>query len=199
MHFGWRPVSFFFWPANPGANRRGMGLRQSLEIGLKRNPKITAGRMGVEGAQARIKQNLADYYPNLFLNPTIPGLKGVFQAAKAQGHPMRTIFMPIISDYPRIFMILDGASLSPGLPEDLKGYQWISRISFARHGYHTAGLLWNPFKRSFGEGTPGGFGADAAEFTAGPGFYQVGLKAKIDVTQAEVEVIKAKNPAQCPE
>ena len=41
-------------------------LRTCLDLGLKRNPTILGATKAIEGAQARVTQNLSAYYPNIF-------------------------------------------------------------------------------------------------------------------------------------
>ena len=168
-------------------------LRQSLEIGLKRNPRITAGKMGVEGAQARIKQNLADYYPHLFIESDYSRIKGSFSGSKSAGDtPENNLYVYYLGLSQNIYDFGRREFKVQASREDLKGYQWDFKdirllvMDTIRQAYYGILLSDRLVKVRLED-----LERTQQNLRQAQGFYQVGLKAKIDVTQAEVEVIKA--------
>lgn len=180
-------------------------LRTCLDMGLKRNPTILGAAKAIEGAQARVTQNLSAYYPNIFgetdyshykVNSsgngssltnvnTGSGLAGINSGA----NDLSTYFLGLsqnIYDFGRREYKVQASR------EDLKTFQWtlkdvrLSVIDSIRQAYY--GVLLTQrivlVRKEDLERTQ-------EHLKQAQGFYQVGLKAKIDVTQAEVAVINA--------
>jgi len=168
-------------------------LRQSLEIGLKRNPKITAGRMGVEGAQARIKQNLADYYPNLFFESGYSRIKGSFSGSKSAGDtPENNLYVYYLGLSQNIYDFGRTSNSVKINRENVKASEEDLNITKqtvvlnVRQAYY--GVLQGLAISKVAEDT---VNQSKQHLDQAQGFYQAGTRPKIDVTKAEVDLANA--------
>jgi len=169
-------------------------LKTCLDIGLKQNPSISAALKGIEGAESRVKQSQSAYYPTLYGETDYnrySSLSSVTIAPSVDVAPtdLTTYYLGLsqnIYDFGRREYKIQASK------EDLKTYQWtlkdtrLSVIDSIRQAYYGVLLAQRvaKFRQEDLERT-------REHFKQAQGFYQVGLKAKIDVTQAEVTVITA--------
>jgi outer membrane protein len=167
-------------------------LKTCLDIGLKQNPTIRAAMKGIEGAEARVKQNQSTYYPVLFGETdysrynTLSTLGGPSTSYKNIAD-LTTYYLGLsqnIYDFGRREYKVKASK------EDLKTYQWslkdirLSVIDAIRQAYLGVLLAQRVVKVRQED-----LKQAQEHFKQAEGFYQVGLKARIDVTQAEVAVI----------
>jgi outer membrane protein len=171
-------------------------LKTCLDIGLGKNPAILGALKGIEGAQARVKQSQSAYYPNLFFetdynryNTQSSGVSAASQAVSSGINDLTTYYFGLsqnIYDFGRREYKVQISK------EDLKTYQWtfkdarLSVIDAIRQAYYGV-LLTQRVVQVRQED----LARTQDHLKQAQGFYQVGLKAKIDVTQAEVAVITA--------
>jgi outer membrane protein len=169
-------------------------LRDCLDIGLKQNPTIRAALKGIEGARARVKQNQSAYYPVLF------GETDYNRVSSQSSVSSSPSLNPGITDQTTYYFGLSQNIYDfgrreykiEGSKEDIKTYQWtlrdtwLSVIDAIRQAYYGVLLAQRIVKVRQGD-----LEQTQEHFKQAQGFYQVGLKAKIDVTQAEVTVITA--------
>ena len=168
-------------------------LKRCLDLGLARNPRLTAGSKAVEGAEARVRQNQADYYPNLFLETDVSrykgSLSGTSQNSNASDSNLYSYYLGLSQN---IYDFGRRESKVQSSREDLKSYAWDLKdvrllvMDDIRQAYYGV-LLADRIVKVREEDLE----RTRAALRQAQGFYQVGLKARIDVTQAEVEVIKA--------
>jgi outer membrane protein TolC len=169
-------------------------LKTCLDIGLKQNPTIRVAQKGIEGAQARIKQSQSDYYPILFGEVDYSRFNN-----QSSGNSL-SLLNQGDADFTTYFLGLSQNIYDFGrreykvksFKEDLKTYQWtlkdirLSVIDAIRQAYYGVLLAQRVVKVRQGD-----LERTQEHFKQAQGFYQVGLRAKIDVTQAEVTVITA--------
>ncbi len=169
-------------------------LKTCLDIGLKQNPTIRAALKGIDAAEARVKQSQSTYYPYLFVETDYnrfdnqSSLNSI--SSLNQGpNELTTYFFGVsqnIYDFGRREYKVQTSK------EDLKTFQWSLRdvrltvIDNIRQAYYGVLLSQRALKVSQED-----LKRTRDHFLQAQGFYQVGLKAKIDVTQAEVTVITA--------
>jgi outer membrane protein TolC len=165
-------------------------LRTCLEIGLKQNPKIQAVMQAVEGAGARVKQSLADYYPSLFAETDYSRYRGSFSVANYP-RPIFDLYAYYLGLTQNIYDFGRREYKIESSKEDLKAYQWdlkdvrLAVIDEIRQAYFGALLTQRIVKVRQED-----LARTQVHFEQAQAFYQIGLKAKIDFTQAEVELIK---------
>jgi outer membrane protein len=176
-------------------------LKTCLDQGLKRNPSIQGALKAIEAAEARVKQNLSAYYPNLFAETDYNRYKTSSSATNlpsaiagsgltgSSGGPidLTTYYLGLsqnIYDFGRREYKVQASR------EDLKTYQWtsidtrLSVIDSIRQAYYGVLLAQRTVEVRLED-----LDRTKEHLKQAQGFYQVGLKAKIDVTQAEVAVI----------
>jgi outer membrane protein len=171
-------------------------LKTCVAMGLQKNPNIHGAVKGIEAAQSRVKESQAAYYPNIFAQADANHLSAASSVNNIrnlnQGPNDLTIYSVGLSqniyDFGRTKYNVQTSK------EDLKTFQWtlkdtrLSVIDNIRQAYYGV-LLTQRVVRVRQEAL-----ADTQEhLKQAQGFYQVGLKAKIDVTQAEVAVITAQS------
>jgi len=168
-------------------------LKRCLDLGLARNPRLTAGSKAVEGAEARVRQNQADYYPNLFLETDVSRFKGGFSGSSQNSDTSDSnLYSYYLGLSQNIYDFGRRESKVQSSREDLKAYAWDLKdvrllvMDDIRQAYYGV-LLADRIVKVREEDLE----RTRAALRQAQGFYQVGLKARIDVTQAEVEVIKA--------
>lgn len=168
-------------------------LKTCLDIGLKQNPTIRAAQQGIVGAEARVKQSQSNYYPIIFgeidytryNNPS-----SVNGSSINLGDADLTSYFLGLSQ--NIYDFGRREYKVKAFKEDLKTYQWtlkdirLSVIDAIRQAYYGVLLAQRVVKVRMGD-----LERTREHFKQAQGFYQVGLRAKIDVTQAEVTVITA--------
>ncbi len=169
-------------------------LKTCLDIGLKQNPTIRAALKGIDAAEARVKQSQSAYYPSLFVETDYnrfdnqSSLNSI--SSLNQGpNELTTYFFGLsqnIYDFGRREYKVQSSK------EDLKTFHWslkdirLSVIDNIRQAYYGVLLTQRVLKVRQED-----LKRTRDHFIQAQGFYQVGLKAKIDVTQAEVTVITA--------
>jgi outer membrane protein len=179
-----------------GASAEEWDLKTCLNIGLQKNPVILGALKGIEGAEARVKQSQSSYYPNLFAevdynryNTQASGGSAAAQAVNAGINDLSTYYLGLsqnIYDFGRREYKVQISK------EDLKTYQWTLRdtrltvIDNIRQAYYGVLLAQRVVQVRRED-----LSRTQDHLRQAQGFYQVGLKAKIDVTQAEVTVITA--------
>jgi outer membrane protein len=179
-----------------GAGAEQWDLKTCLDIGLQKNPAIKGAMKGVEGAAARVKQTQSAYYPTLFFetdynryNTQSSGSSGAAQALSSGINDLATYYFGLtqnIYDFGRREYKVQISR------EDLKTFQWtlkdtrLSVIDAIRQAYYGV-LLTQRVVQVRQED----LARTQEHLKQAKGFYQVGLKAKIDVTQAEVAVVTA--------
>lgn len=171
-------------------------LKICVDMGLKKNPNIHGASKGIEAAEARVKESQAAYYPNLFGQANYnrynnPSSINTFSNLNNGLTDLTTYSLGLsqnIYDFGRTKYNVQTSK------EDLKTFQWtlkdtrLSVIDNIRQAYYGV-LLTQRVVQVRQEAL-----ADTQEhLKQAQGFYQVGLKAKIDVTQAEVAVITAQS------
>jgi outer membrane protein len=190
-------VIFFiglFWVQ--GAMAEQWDLKNCLDLGLIKNPAVRGAMKGIEGAEARVKQTQAAYYPNLFAetdynryNTQASGSSLATQTTGAGVNDLTTYYLGLsqnLYDFGRREYKVQSSK------EDLKTYQWtfkdtrLSVIDSIRQAYYGV-LLTQRIVQVRQED----LGRTQEHLRQAQGFYRVGLKAKIDVTQAEVAVVNA--------
>lgn len=169
-------------------------LKTCLDKGLKQNPTIKGALKGIEGAEARVRQTQAAYYPNLYAETdynrySSPSSSGSAASISSGAVDLTTYYLGLsqnIYDFGRREYKVQVSK------EDLKTYQWtLKDIRLAvtdsiRQAYYGV-LLTNRVVKVRQED----LARTQEHLKQAQGFYQVGLKARIDVTQAEVTVILA--------
>jgi TolC family type I secretion outer membrane protein len=167
-------------------------LKTCLELGLKHNPALRAAAEAVNGAEARVRQSRSGYYPYLFAETDY--LQSKSSSSKSVSlNPgkteLTTYYLGLsqnVYDFGRRENKIQAAQ------EDLKSYSWslrdtrLSIIDAIRQAYFGV-LLAEKVVQVRKEDVE----RTKEHLRQAQGFYQVGLKAKIDVTQAEVAVITA--------
>lgn len=168
-------------------------LKTCLDIGLKQNPTIRAAQTGIDGAGARVKQSQSTYYPILFGEVDYTrynSQSSLTSSSLNQGDADLTSYFLGLSQ--NIYDFGRREYKVKAFKEDLKTYQWtlkdirLSVIDSIRQAYYGVLLAQRVVKVRLGD-----LERTREHFKQAQGFYQVGLKAKIDVTQAEVTVITA--------
>lgn len=198
MRFWWRGWGLFFLLlllAPSGAAGEVWDLARCLEIGLKQNPRLISSQGAVEAARARVTQVQSDYYPDLFAEGDYSRYKGTLSGTSTSGSATAsdlnafTLYLGLnqnIYDFGRREYRVQASE------EDLKTYRWdlkdtrLGVIDEIRQGYYAALLAGRGEKVREQE-----LERTQLFLRQARGFYQVGLKPRIDVTQAELEVIKA--------
>jgi outer membrane protein len=177
-----------------GAGAEEWDLKTCLEIGLKQNPTIRAAQKGIEGAEARVKQTQSTYYPTLF------GETDYNRYSSQSSVSSSSSLNPGITELTTYYLGLSQNIYDFGRreykvkasKEDLNTYQWtlkdirLSVTDAIRQAYYGVLLAERVVKVRQGD-----LERTREHFKQAQGFYQVGLKARIDVTQAEVTVITA--------
>ncbi|MGC1401746.1 MAG: TolC family protein [Thermodesulfobacteriota bacterium] len=171
-------------------------LKTCLDLGLKRNPTIRGALKGIEASEARVKESQAAYYPNLFAqtnynrynNPSSVNNLNSFNNGPTDLTTYSLGLSQNIYDFGRTKYNVQISK------EDLKTFQWtlkdtrLTVLDNIRQAYYGV-LLTQRVVQVRQEAL-----ADTQEhLKQAEGFYQVGLKARIDVTQAEVAVITAQS------
>ncbi len=169
-------------------------LKTCLDLGLKRNPSILGASKAIEGAEARVKQSQAAYYPNLFAetdyNRYNTQASGNSLAAQSAGNGPTDLTAYYIGLSQNIYDFGRREYKVQASREDLKTYQWtlkdvrLSVIDSIRQAYYGVLLAQRVVQVRQED-----LARTREHLKQAQGFYQVGLKAKIDVTQAEVAVI----------
>ena len=169
-------------------------LKKCVEIGLKKNPAIKAATKGIEGAEARVKQSRSGYYPYLFAETDYtrynsPASGSSLSSLNSSPSDLTSYYLGLsqnIYDFGRReYKVLASQ-------EDLKAYQWtlrdvrLSVIDAVRQAYYGVLLAQRVVKLRQED-----LEKTKEHYKQAQGFYQVGLKSKIDVTQAEVTVISS--------
>jgi len=179
-----------------GAGAEEWDLNRCLDLGLKQNPKVIAAEKAVQGAKARVVQVQSDYYPDFLLETDYSRFSGTSTASSpstsisASDNTSQSIFFlgltQNIYDFGRREYKVQASQ------EDLKIYRWdfkdarlgvIEEIRQAYYGELLAGRTEKVRQQELDR--------TQVFLRQARGFYQVGLKPKIDVTQAELEVIKS--------
>ena len=168
-------------------------LNRCLELGLKQNPKIIAAEKAAEAAKARVVQSQANYYPNLAVEGDITRFNGNLNAstrsAASSDYNQYLVALGVtqnIYDFGRREYKVQAAQ------EDLKAYGWdlkdtrLGVIDEIRQGYYAVLLADRGVKVREKE-----LERTQLFLRQAKGFYQVGLKPRIDVTQAELQLIQA--------
>ena len=168
-------------------------LKRCLDLGLARNPRLTAGSRAVEGAEARVRQNRADYYPNILLETDVSRFKGGFSGSSQNSNASDSyLYSYYLGLSQNIYDFGRRESKVQSSREDLKAFEWDLKdvrllvMDDIRQAYYGV-LLADRIVKVREEDLE----RTRAALRQAQGFYQVGLKARIDVTQAEVEAIKA--------
>ena len=179
----------------PGVAAEQWDLNHCLEIGLKQNPRLIASQRAAEAAKARVVQVRSDYYPDLFFEGDVSRYKGSLSGTSSSGSASASdlnsyvLYLGInqnIYDFGRREYRVQASS------EDLKAFRWdlkdtrLGVIDEIRQGYYGVLLADRVEKVREQE-----LNRTQLFLRQAQGFYRVGLKPKIDVTQAELEVIKA--------
>ncbi len=171
-------------------------LKTCVATGLKKNPNIHGALKGIEAAQARVKESQAAYYPNLFAQTDYsrynnPSSVNTLSSLNTGPTDLTTYSLGLSQNIYDFGRTKYNVQISK---EDLKTFQWtlkdtrLSVIDNIRQAYYGV-LLTQRVVQVRQESL-----TDAQEhLQQAQGFYQVGLKAKIDVTQAEVAVITAQS------
>jgi outer membrane protein TolC len=170
-------------------------LARCLEIGLQQNPRLLSSQRAVEAAKARVTQVQSDYYPELFVESDYSRYKGSLSGTSTSGTATAsdlnafTLYLGLnqnIYDFGRREYRVQASE------EDLKTYRWdlkdtrLGVIDEIRQAYYGTLLAGRGEKVREQE-----MERTQLFLRQARGFYQVGLKPRIDVTQAELEVIKA--------
>jgi outer membrane protein len=184
-------VSVLLWKTGAGAEE--WDLNRCLELGLKQNPKIISAAMATEAAKARVVQLQADYYPNLALEGDFSRNNASFNTPSVSGgssvnnqYKLSLGLTQNIYDFGRREYRVQASK------EDLKAFNWdlkdtrLSVIDEIRQGYYGVLLADRGEKVREQE-----LERTQLFLRQAKGFYQVGLKPRIDVTQAELGVIQA--------
>ncbi len=167
-------------------------LKTCIDIGLKQNPTIRAALKGIEGAENRVKQSQSTYFPILFAETDYNRYSSQSSLTSSPSlnpgvNELTTYYFGLsqnIYDFGRREYKVKASK------EDLKTYQWglrdirLSVIDNIRQAYYGVLLTQRVVKVRRED-----LERAKEHYKQAQGFYQVGLKAKIDVTQAEVTVI----------
>ena len=170
---------------------QGWDLQTCQDMGLKQNPKIQAALQAVEGAGARVKQSQADYYPSLFAESDYSRYRGSFAVANSPP-PAYDLYAHYLGLNQNIYDFGRREYKVQSSKEDLKTYQWDLKdirlvvINEIRQAYFGVLLTQRIVKVRQED-----LNRTQLHFEQARAFYQIGLKARIDFTQAEVELIKA--------
>ena len=185
-------MSILLWKTGAGAEE--WDLKRCLEVGLKQNPKIIAAEKAAEAAKARVVQFQADYYPNLALEGDYNRSHGSLYGELASKTTSSSENQYIVSlgltqniyDFGRREYKVQAAQ------EDFKAFGWdlkdtrLTVIDEIRQGYYGVLLADRGEKVREKE-----LERTQLFLRQAKGFYQVGLKPRIDVTQAELQLIQA--------
>ncbi len=180
--------------AKTGAGAEEWDLKRCLELGLKQNPKIIAAERAVQGAKARVVQFQSDYYPDLALETEYSRYNGTLTSSStsntaSEKNSQSIFFLGLtqnIYDFGRREYRVQASQ------EDLKAYGWdlkdirLSVLDEIRQGYYGVLLADRVEKVREKE-----LERTQLFLRQATGFYQVGLKPRIDVTQAELQLIQA--------
>ncbi len=203
-------VFFFFFTvghlpaqANPPVKQGDvLSLERCLEIGLQNQPGIVAARSAADAAASRVRQAQSAYYPQIdwtssasrskasLASSTRPGTSDFYSTAVALSQKIvdfgRTAAQVSIDRYDREAAQSDLDSTAQSLAFAIK--QAYFGVLLARRNLDVADQALKQFQLHL----------DQAR-----GFYDVGLKPKFDVTQAQVNLngarlnrIKAENACQ---
>ena len=185
-------MSILLWKNGAGADE--WDLKRCLELGLKQNPKIIAAEKAVQGAKARVVQFQSDYYPDLALETDYSRYSGSLTSSStsstvSEKNSQTLFFLGLtqnIYDFGRREYRVQASQ------EDLKAFGWdlkdtrLSVIDEIRQGYY--GVL---LADRVGKVREQELERTQLFLRQAKGFYQVGLKPRIDVTQAELQLIQA--------
>ena len=177
-----------------GAGAEEWDLKRCLELGLKQNPKIIAAERAVQGAKARVVQFQSDYYPDLALETEYSRYNATLTSSStsntaSEKNSQSIFFLGLtqnIYDFGRREYRVQASQ------EDLKAYGWdlkdirLSVLDEIRQGYYGVLLADRVEKVREKE-----LERTQLFLRQATGFYQVGLKPRIDVTQAELQLIQA--------
>jgi len=177
-----------------GAGAEEWDLNRCLDLGLKQNPKVIAAEKAVQGAKARVVQVRSDYYPDLLLETDYSRYNGTLtspsNSTPVSDKNSQTLFFlgltQNIYDFGRREYKVQASQ------EDLKAYGWdlkdtrLSVLDEIRQGYYGVLLADRVEKVREQE-----LERTQLFLRQAKGFYQVGLKPRIDVTQAELQLIQA--------
>ena len=172
-------------------------LNRCLDLGLKQNPKVIAAEKGAQAAKARVVQVQADYYPNVSIESDYYRSNGTTTSSSASNPISATSsnnnqyllslgLTQNIYDFGRREYKVQSAQ------EDLKAFGWdlkdtrLGVIDEIRQGYYGV-LLADRGERVREKELE----RTQLFLRQAKGFYQVGLKPRIDVTQAELQLIQA--------
>jgi outer membrane protein len=167
-------------------------LKTCLEIGLKQNPTIRGATKGIEGAEARVKQSQSAYFPNLFAEADYSRYKTNSSSLSSLNTGDADLTAYYVGLSQNIYDFGRREYKVQATKEDLKTYQWslkdirLTVIDTIRQTYYGVLLAQRVVKVRQGD-----LEKTRDHFNQAQGFYRVGLKAKIDVTQAEVALITA--------
>jgi outer membrane protein len=170
-------------------------LQRCLEIGLQQNPRLIGSQRALDGAKARVVQAQADYYPELFIETDYSRSKGNLSSTGNSGSASASDLNSYVAYLGLNQNVYDFGRREyrvQASKEDLKTYGWdlkdtrLGVIDEIRQSYYGVLLADRGEKVREQE-------LDRTQLflRQARGFYQVGLKPKIDVTQAELEVTKA--------
>jgi outer membrane protein len=184
-------VSILLWKTEAGAEE--WDLNYCLQLGLRKNPRIIAAAMASEAAKARVVQFQADYYPNLALEGDFSRNNATFSTPSASGgSSVNNQYNFSLGLTQNIYDFGRREYKVQATKEDLKAFNWdlkdtrLSVIDEIRQGYYGVLLADRGEKVREQE-----LERTQLFLRQAQGFYQVGLKPRIDVTQAELGVIQA--------
>lgn len=171
-------------------------LNQVLDIGLKQSPRLTGAREAVKGGEARVEQKFASYYPSLNLNSDYTRFKsassrtaGPFAVSTGPSDLYTTSFdaSQDIYDFGRRKYRVAASRY------DVRGLQWDFRdvrlavIDDLKEAYYGVLAVDRTVKVRQDDVTRRQEHLRQAET-----FLKVGTRPKIDVTQAQVDLIRAR-------
>lgn len=174
-----------------------LSLDQVVEIALKRNPGIVSSEQQMEGARARVTQNTAAYWPQLTGNASYDRQR---IPASGSGLPAS---VPIQRDFNNYSASLSASQYlydfgqTTGLVQESRYNLRASRESLAS----TLADVVQQVKKAYYEVLKNQRLVQVAEETLSSrekhleqasAFYQVGLRPKIEVVRAEVDVANAR-------
>lgn len=187
-------MSILLWKTAAGAEV--WDLNRCLELGLKQNPRIIGAEKAAEAAKARVVQFQADYYPNLALEGDYNRSHGSFRdtvnstsnttSSSDNQYIVSLGLTQNIYDFGRREYKVQAAQ------EDFKAFGWdlkdirLGVIDEIRQSYY--GVLLADRGQKVREKE---LERTQLFLRQAKGFYQVGLKPRIDVTQAELQLIQA--------
>jgi outer membrane protein TolC len=175
-----------------GVGAEEWNLKTCLELGLKNNPALRAATKGIEGAEARVKQSQAAYYPYFFAETDYTHSEGTSSKKTTYNVGSSDLTSYYVGLSQNIYDFGRREYKVQAAKEDLKTYQWTGRdtrlsvLDAIRQSYYGVLLAERVVKVRKED-----LQRTQEHLKQAQGFYQVGLKAKIDVTQAEVAVITA--------